>query len=95
MSACQSGLGKVFEGGVFGLARAWLHAGARQVVLSLWSIDDAATARQMADFLALLKQGIPAEQALQAAMIAARAREQDPALWAGFTIYGVPDPGRR
>lgn len=94
MSACQSGLGKVFEGGVFGLARAWLHAGARQVVMSLWSIDDAATARQMADFLSLLKQGIPAELALHAAMIEARAREKDPALWAGFTIYGVPDPAR-
>ena len=35
MSACQTGLGKVFEGGTFGLARAWCHAGSSQIVTSL------------------------------------------------------------
>lgn len=43
MSACQTGLGKVFEGGIFGLARAWHYAGAWQVVMSLWNVDDRAT----------------------------------------------------
>ena len=35
MSACQTGLGKVFEGGTFGLVRAWYHVGASQIVMSL------------------------------------------------------------
>ena len=43
MSACQSGLGKTFEGGTFGLARGWLRAGAPQVVTSLWNIGDQTT----------------------------------------------------
>jgi len=94
MSACQSGLGKVFEGGMFGLARAWLHAGARQVVMSLWNISDEATERLMVDFLARMRLGASPEQALREAMLSARDREKDPALWAGFTIYGAPKPSR-
>lgn len=45
LSACQSGLGQVFDGeGAFGLQRAFHHAGVSNVVCSLWPIDDAATA---------------------------------------------------
>jgi CHAT domain len=40
MSACQTGLGKIFEGGTFGLTRAWHFAGASQIVMSLWNVDD-------------------------------------------------------
>ncbi|MEW5962013.1 MAG: CHAT domain-containing protein [Pseudomonadota bacterium] len=94
MSACQTGLGKVFEGGVFGLARAWLHAGARQVVMSLWNVSDEATERLMTDFVGGLRIKAP-EVALHEAMLFARHREKDPALWAGFTIYGAPDPASR
>ncbi|MFY0610710.1 MAG: CHAT domain-containing protein [Hyphomicrobiaceae bacterium] len=51
MSACQTGLGKVFEGGVFGLARAWHYAGAWQVVMSLWNVNDKATKSLMTRFM--------------------------------------------
>lgn len=51
MSACQTGLGKIFEGGVFGLARAWHYAGAWQIVMSLWNVDDNATADLMTHFM--------------------------------------------
>ena len=51
MSACQTGLGKVFEGGVFGLARAWHYAGAWQVVMSLWNVNDQATQALMTRFM--------------------------------------------
>jgi len=43
LSACQTGLGKVFDGGSYGVARGWLSAGAGQVVASLWRVSDEAT----------------------------------------------------
>jgi len=90
MSACQSALGKVFRGGVFGLARAWFSAGAPQVVMSLWNIEDVPTRRLMVNFMARIAKGMPTERALQEAMRETRPDFNDPALWAGFAVYGQP-----
>jgi CHAT domain len=90
MSACQSGLGKTFEGGTFGLARGWLTAGAAQVVTSLWDIGDETTKDLMADFVArMVKDNVRPELALRAAMLAARDERKVPAAaWAGFAFLG-------
>lgn len=100
MSACQTGLGKTFDAGVFGLARAWWQAGAPQVVMSLWNVDDAATNDLMVDFIERVVQDRTArdgkrltlshEEALRQAMLAARTRNADPALWASFALFGMP-----
>lgn len=98
MSACQTGLGKVFNAGVFGLARAWWQAGASQIVTSLWNIDDDATRELMIDFIGQLTSGagaVPREQALRKAMINTRLIYPDPAFWAGFSLFGLPTPSRR
>ena len=42
-SCCSSGQGKIRAEGVIGIARAFLRAGARFVIASLWQIDDEAT----------------------------------------------------
>ena len=90
MSACQTGLGKVFEGGTFGLVRAWYHVGSPQIVMSLWNIDDDATKDMMVEFMRRLKAGELTEFALQRAMLTTRARYRDPALWASVALFGLP-----
>ncbi len=45
VSGCESGKGEIQEGeGVYGLKRSFAVAGARSSLLSLWKVDDAATA---------------------------------------------------
>ena len=46
LSCCHSGRGKVKSEGVVGIARAFLYAGARSVLVSLWAIDDEASSCQ-------------------------------------------------
>ena len=51
LSACQTGLGKISKGeGVIGLSRALVYAGARNIIVSFWSVADESTAKLMTDF---------------------------------------------
>jgi CHAT domain-containing protein len=51
LSACQTGLGKFSKGeGVIGLSRALVYAGAKNLIVSFWSVADESTAQLMTDF---------------------------------------------
>jgi CHAT domain-containing protein len=72
LSACETGLGDVAGGeGAFGLQRAFHLAGTRDVVASLWKVDDRATAALMALFYHhLWREGRPPLEALRQAQLA-------------------------
>jgi CHAT domain-containing protein len=92
LSACQTGLGQEVRGeGLMGLTRAFLYAGAPRVIVSLWNVNDEATAELMAAFYrGLLREGRTPAAALTAAQLELRAgkRWQSPYYWAAFVQHG-------
>lgn len=51
LSACETGLGKISKGeGIIGLSRALLYAGAKNLIVSLWTVADESTSKLMIDF---------------------------------------------
>ena len=92
LSACQTGLGKDFDDGVFGLPEAWHFAGASRIVMSLWNVDDAGTETLMAGFVERLAATgwQDADLALARAMRTMRSENSDPMIWAAFSFYGRP-----
>ncbi|MGH9552951.1 MAG: CHAT domain-containing protein, partial [Terriglobales bacterium] len=92
LSACQTGLGQGLNGqGVLGLRSAILSAGARSILMSLWSIDDESTRALMKRFYTHLWQDkMPKVEALAKAQqeIRANPRWSDPKYWAGWVLAG-------
>lgn len=72
LSACQTAQGDISPDGVFGLCRGFKKAGARQLVVSLWEVDDAATARLMQYFYRHIHEGISPHEALLRARVQLR-----------------------
>jgi len=93
LSACQTGLGRLLAGeGVVSLTRAFFYAGAQSVVVSLWNVNDAATAGLMKSFYTNLHKGLPREEALRQAKLAMlrNPRWRHPYFWAPFVFIGEP-----
>ena len=96
LSACDTGVGEIKAGeGVFGLRRAFQVAGARTVVMSLWSVDDQATRAWMrALYEGRFQKQLCTADAVHAASLAVlaarRAKHQSthPFYWAGFVAAG-------
>lgn len=89
LSACLTGRGKVIEGeGVMNFARAFMQAGARSVLVSLWEAASKATAEFMVLFYQNLKQGKTKTEALFLARKSHRAKYPNPFYWAPFILYG-------
>ena len=90
LSCCHSGRGEIKAEGVVGIARAFIGAGARSVLVSLWAIDDEATLEFMKSFYHNLVKGRSASECLNHAMKCLRESEtfSDVKYWAPFTLIG-------
>jgi CHAT domain-containing protein/lipopolysaccharide biosynthesis regulator YciM len=99
LSACETGVGDVQVGeGVYGLRRAFVLAGAKNLVMSLWAVNDKITLQQMEEFYRGYAAGKSPAVALRAAQLKSIAalREQTKAklgeplapvrLWAPFIV---------
>ena len=101
LSACDTASGEQQSGeGLFGLQRALSVAGARSTLLSLWKVDDDATAFFMERYYSLLKQGKGRMEALLAVQEEFRTKPfpkkknawEDYRYWAAFQLVGETGP---
>ena len=90
LSCCHSGRGEIKAEGVVGIARAFLGAGARSVLVSLWAIEDEATLEFMKYFYQHLAEGESASKSLNQAMKFMRESDEfsDVKYWAPFVLIG-------
>ena len=95
LSACQTGSGEVLEGeGVMSLARAFSYAGTRDLIASLWKVNEKSTARLFMSFYQYLEKGYSPGQSLRLAKLdylhdpTVENWEKSPYYWAAFIPTG-------
>jgi hypothetical protein len=89
LSACDTGIGQRVHGDEgLGLVRAFLVAGAANVMATLWPIADAAAAQLAGDFHAAWRRGLTPVEALQQAQQVAIRSGANPVDWAGTLLHG-------
>lgn len=93
LSACQTGYGKYQNGeGVMSLGRGFMYAGTPSLVMTLWAINDQASAKIMELFYLNLKKGLNKRTALQQAKLSyleeSKGIAAHPAFWSPFVLHG-------
>ena len=87
LSACETARGRIFPvDGVFGLQRAFKQAGAGSILMSLWKVDDAATALFMEHFYKFLFETHDRHAALKMAQSEVKKQHPDPYYWAAWVM---------
>lgn len=92
LSACETGLGvDINNQGVFGLQRAFYIAGAKNLIMSLWAVDDEATQMLMSEFyknLLLNPKSNNLQNCLTKAQLEVRKKYPHPNYWGAFVLLG-------
>ncbi len=92
LSACRTGLGKEVRGeGVIGLTRGFMYAGAKDVITTLWRVNDLTTASFMQElYKQMLVRGLSPAAALRRVQIDRLKHSpwKHPYYWAPFVLTG-------
>jgi CHAT domain-containing protein/tetratricopeptide (TPR) repeat protein len=87
LSGCNTGASRIYAGDeLMGLARGFLTAGASSLVVSLWAVNDPATAQLMTALYQKLRSGTSTRAALRAAALEIKSRYDHPYYWAPFVL---------
>jgi CHAT domain-containing protein/predicted negative regulator of RcsB-dependent stress response len=87
LSGCNTGASRIYAGDeLMGLARGFLTAGASSLVVSLWAVDDPATAQLMTALYQKLRSGASTRAALREAALEIKSRYDHPYYWAPFVL---------
>lgn len=87
LSACQTGLGdNMGSQGVAGLQRAFAVAGAKNIIMSLWPVEDQSTQYMMSEFYREYTKGLDIETSFRKAQTACRKKHPHPSYWAAFVL---------
>jgi len=92
LTACQTGLGKRVAGeGTLGMGRAFQYAGAKTVLMSMWSVSELVSVRLVKSFFENMKNGKSKSEALSLARGEIRKKYDHPFFWAAFILVGEPN----
>ena len=90
LSACETANGEIKNGeGVYGLQRAFKMAGAKQILMSMWSIPDNATKELMSEFYKQYVLNNDAQLSLKMAQLKLMEKYPNkPFYWGAFVVFG-------
>jgi CHAT domain-containing protein len=89
LSACETGVNAVAPGEeLIGLARGFFAAGSPSLLISLWTVDDDATAQLMIAFYRAFLSGESPAAALRRAQMEMLEAHPHPFFWAPFVLVG-------
>lgn len=90
LSACETGLGEIKSGeGVYGLQRSFLVAGAQNVIMTLFKVNDEVTKELMSDFYSNWLETGNKRQAFVDAKKRIKEKYKSPKLWGSFVLIGL------
>jgi CHAT domain-containing protein len=90
LSACETGRGLMKDGdGIFGLKQGCLNAGAENIIMSLWKVDDKVTQEFMSLFYEIwLNEKTTIRQAFSKTQLEIKAKYPEPYYWGAFILVG-------
>ncbi|HRI27456.1 MAG TPA: CHAT domain-containing protein [Chitinophagales bacterium] len=91
LSCCDSGVGKEIKGeGALALNRGFLYAGAKNVVYTLYKVDDQYSSQLVGHLFECILQRLPYHKALRQAKLNMIAQNNLPVYWSGYVLMGTP-----
>ena len=90
LSACETGVGEIKSGeGVYGLQRSFIVAGAQNVIMTLFKVNDEVTQELMNDFYTQWLETGDKRTAFQNAKLKIKEKYQKPVYWGSFVLIGM------